>query len=135
MDELRKESGNVSTMDPLSVFLYILISENIPLKKVEESFEKTKNIMPGPIIFNNGWLGKYVTYLIDRLQNLKNKEEVVLSLEPEMKNDLNYIITNLEKRMGSDEAKRIKEELEEFNRDLELNRIFDDVEVENVDKK
>jgi hypothetical protein len=73
--ELRHKSGNQSSSDPLTVLLYVLGKDYLPPQKLEEVLEKICALMPGVVVFNNGWLGSYAKELSSKLSELGSGQE------------------------------------------------------------
>jgi hypothetical protein len=72
-NELQQKSGSVSSTDPVAVLLYMLAKDYLPVQKLEELFEKLSAVLPGTVVFNNGWLGQYATELAGKVRSLSPK--------------------------------------------------------------
>jgi len=65
--ELREESGNFVSTDPLVSFLYLLMRDHLPAAKVEEIFQIS--VASPDSVYTNGWLAKYAENLANGLRN------------------------------------------------------------------
>jgi hypothetical protein len=68
--ELRQKSGNQSSSDPVTVLLYMLAKDYLKPQQLEEIVAKLEAVMPGVVVFNNGWLGQYAKELSGKLGSL-----------------------------------------------------------------
>src|SRR5574342_348082 len=68
---LREASGNVVYSDALTVFLYLLMRNDLPAGKVEELVLEAVSTSED-IQFTNGWLAQYASNLAEELMNAKS---------------------------------------------------------------
>jgi hypothetical protein len=69
MLELRTKSGDVTSDDPLVVFLYRLMQNHLPVGTVEKLVEDCA--YENDVSFRNGWLATYAKYLAAQLRAAK----------------------------------------------------------------
>jgi hypothetical protein len=65
-ENLREESGNFISTDPLVSFLYLLMRDHLPTGDVEELFQTS--IETPNSLYTNGWLAKYAENLANGLK-------------------------------------------------------------------
>ena len=66
MTDLKKDSGQVTSNNKLTSFLYELMRDEIPPGKIEQLVQNSEQI--GETVYTNGWLALYAEYLAKRLQ-------------------------------------------------------------------
>jgi len=64
---LRRDSGNVKSKDPLTSFLYTLMRDHLPTGTVEAIIQEIELYKNNEIIFTNGWLAQYAENLANRI--------------------------------------------------------------------
>jgi hypothetical protein len=137
--ELQEKSGAVSTTDPLAVLFYVLVKDYLTAKQVEELLEKVQGAMPGAVVFNNGWLGRYAVELKDKLEELREDLEVgqitprkvdtddFEIIMPESKavvlEKADAVLNQLQKTLPPEEFKRVQQEV----KDYELEQAFENL--------
>lgn len=65
--EMRKESGDVTSSDPLVTFIYLMVRDNLPSGAVEKLVEDVKDHVQ-PVEYSNGWIASYAKSVADRLR-------------------------------------------------------------------
>jgi len=88
-EELVEASGEVSFSDPLTIFLYLLMRNELAVGKVEELVREAIG-SPEERTFANGWLVHYADNLATEIKEAKT----------------NCLKTNLEKAFASDEKEK-----------------------------
>jgi hypothetical protein len=135
--ELREKSGLISTTDPLAVLLYVLIKDYLTAQQMEDMLAKVKETMPGTVVFNNGWLGKYALELkgqIDQLREDQAVGKVGLNTYPQstgvnvdtkarnvVLEDADEVLSQLQKTLPPEEFERVQQEV----KDYELEQAFE----------
>lgn len=79
-NDLRKESGKVTSNDELVAFLYVLMRDHLPCGQVEQIIQD--NILAQKeekITFSNGYLANYAKNLANILRRNKWTEQIGLT--------------------------------------------------------
>lgn len=70
--KLREASGEVSYSDPLTIFFYLLLRNEVPAGKVEELVQETV-ASAEECSFTNGWLAHYANNLAERIRGAETE--------------------------------------------------------------
>lgn len=142
--ELRQASGTVSTTDPFAAFLYVLIKDYLPANKLEEALIKVRGVMPGLLVFNNGWFGRYALDLKNKLDALR--EDAVGKVEADTSTltfthtaqpgeetileQAEAVLNRLQNTMPKEEFEQVKQDVKDYTQDHELDQAFKDLIIE-----
>lgn len=66
--QLRRDSGSISSKDPLVSFLYSLMRDHLATGEVEKLVLECEEYADQEILYTNGWLAQYATNLANRLR-------------------------------------------------------------------
>jgi len=116
--ELREKSGNVSTTDPLSVFLYLLAKDYLTINQLETLLVQVQETMPGTVVFNNGWLGNYVVEIKNKIEAMRDEQSLnKISKKNEEQMDLDdaeLILREIQNGLSEEEFEKIKKDVQEY---------------------
>ena len=67
-DELKEQSGNLTTHDRLVTFLYMLMRDYITPGDIQSILFNDIIDQPKEMELSNGWIGKYAEYVASKLK-------------------------------------------------------------------
>lgn len=71
MNTVRDRSGGHTTQDPLTVFFYLLLRDEVPAGVVERLVQEVEATPPGEVVhLSNGWLGRMAQDYASRVTGL-----------------------------------------------------------------
>lgn len=154
--ELKQKSGNQSSSDPVAVLLYMLAKDYLKPSQLEEILAKLGNVLPGVVVFNNGWLGQYAKELASKLADLKsatlqsNQSAFVpstigvggMTLQPSssvsvtatkgpvsVEGSMLNLLPHLERTMSPEEVDQIRRDIQEFESAQQVDGLLDNLIV------
>lgn len=66
-EQLRIDSGEVNSSDPLVAFLYLLIRDHIVSGDIESIMKEIENTTEDKYVFTNGFIASYAKNIKERL--------------------------------------------------------------------
>lgn len=114
--ELQDKSGKVSTSDPLTVFIYLLLKDYMTTGEVEAVLEQMIGLFPGYVKCNNGWMGLYAKNVKDKIEELREANDPKNFGNTESKIEA-PVMDQLRNTMSDEDYKRFQEDVEEFKKE------------------
>ena len=76
-EPIRQRSGQVSSSDPLVIFLYVLLRDHVTPGHIEELMKTNLNHNGEVCQFSNGWLATYAMDIASRLKKPVVSKDIV----------------------------------------------------------